>query len=120
MACPENSEKSPGENPKSWWTVRALSNGKLLICMGRPVEKVPAGVLPVNCSPLIDNHSRSVNAARLPPPRVGLTTIQQLWLLAGRIGIATIHPLPLSSGGMGLRRAVSRGWVNGRGVLVFT
>jgi hypothetical protein len=33
MACPENSEKSPGENPKSWWTVRALSNGKLLICM---------------------------------------------------------------------------------------
>ena len=50
--------------------------------------------------------------ARLRPPRVRLTTIQQLWLLAGRIGIATIHPLPLSIGGMALCRAVSRGCLN--------
>lgn len=39
--------------------------------------KSAVGVRPLNGSPLIDNHSRSVNAARLPPPRVGLTTIQQ-------------------------------------------
>jgi hypothetical protein len=42
MACPQNSEKIGWENPKSWWTVWALSNGKLLICMGRPVENVQA------------------------------------------------------------------------------
>jgi len=43
MACPENSEKIAWGKSQVVMDSKASSNGKLLICMGRPVEKVPSG-----------------------------------------------------------------------------
>jgi hypothetical protein len=35
-------KKISGKISKLWWTVRAVSDGKLLICIGLPVESVQA------------------------------------------------------------------------------